>query len=98
MSWQQVDINEKEDEKFVGLWRGRTYGQLMKSPAKTQLRILSKRNQQQRARIRDAKETSWIMVDHGVSWCFGTSLAPLRLGDYVAGLTSTRRFGGSTYG
>jgi hypothetical protein len=33
MSWQQVDINEKEDEKFDGLWRGRTYGQLMKSPA-----------------------------------------------------------------
>lgn len=37
-------------------------------------------------------------MDHGVSWYFGTSLAPLRLGDYVAGLTSTRRFGGSTYG
>ncbi len=56
-------------------------------------------------------------MDHGVSWCFGTSVAPstkgrslsaslvplwlsqpLRLGGYAAGLTSTRRFGGSTYG
>ena len=31
MSWHQVDINEKEDEKFDGPCRSRTFGPLIKS-------------------------------------------------------------------
>jgi hypothetical protein len=33
MSWDQVDINQMEDEKFDTLCKARTYGPLIKSPA-----------------------------------------------------------------
>jgi hypothetical protein len=35
MSGHQVDKKEKEDEKFDGPWRGRTYG-----PEKSKIKIL----------------------------------------------------------
>ena len=40
MSWHQVYIHEKEDEKFDGLCRSRTYGPLIKSERKGMTQVV----------------------------------------------------------